>query len=813
MTMSTFARRAVAAVLALALALPLPATVLAQAPPAADAAGVPAHLAWPRRFEDKGTVLLVYQPQPDRWVGNQLDARAAFSVQPAGIPQPAFGVMWITARTEVDKVAGLVHLEDLKVARVSLPAAPDKSDAVLRAIRQHLPRGGRTVSLAELEASVAVAQAAPQTAAVPVKNDPPRIIVVATPALLVRVDGTPVLRQVAGSALLRVINTRALILLDPATARYYLAAGSRWLESAALDGAWTPVAVPPAAIDTARQAAVASGQVDLLEAAAPAGAAGPPPAIYVSTGPAELIVTQGPPEWSPIEGTDLLYVRNTEANVLMELRSQATYVLISGRWFRAQSTSGPWQYVPPAQLPPSFAQIPPHGPKAAVLTAVPGTPQAQEALIANSIPQTATINRSQARVAVVYDGAPQFRPIEGTPLQYAVNSPTPVIRVDARTYYALADGVWFVAASPAGPFAVAVVVPPVLYSIPPTSPLHYVTYVRVYGYTPTVVYVGYTPGYLGTVVGPDGVVVYGTGVVYTPWVGTVWYPPPATYGSSSGFSGAAAAGFMMGTMTGMAIGAATWGSCCYTTTSANVNVNRTVNTYNTTVNGSNVYNTWGSKTVVSKGSDSATVYRSPSSAVVTNNQNNNVYASHDGNVYRQDDGSYQKWDSSSQSWQQVQNPRTTSSSSSPSSVSSTAPSSSTPSSTSPPSRAQQRSTSGSEGAGTSSGSSSSSLSSPSTGQSSAEARAQQRAPQGGTGSGTAGASGSQRGTGESLPPRSEGAGGLGASSWGAGGQHAGSPAAGSGSSWLDRESGARQRGFERFSGGAAMGGFGGFRRR
>lgn len=788
--MSTVARRAVAAVLALALALPVPATVLAQPPPATDAAGVPAHLAWPRRFEDKGTVFLVYQPQPDTWAGNQLDARAAFSVQPPGIAQPAYGVMWITARTEVDKVAGLVHLEELKVARVSLPAAPDRSDAVLRAIRQHLPRGGRTVSLAELEASVAVAQAAPQTAAVPVDNDPPRIIVVATPALLVRVDGTPVLRQVAGSSLLRVINTRALILLDPATARYYLALGSRWLESAAIDGAWAPAAVPPAALDKARQAAVASGQVDLLEAVAPAGAAGPPPVIYVSTVPAELIVTQGPPEWSPIEGTDLLYVRNTEANVLMELRSQATYVLISGRWFRAQSTSGPWQYVPPAQLPPSFARIPPHGPKAAVLTAVPGTPQAQEALIANSIPQTATINRSQARVAVVYDGAPQFHPIEGTPLQYAVNSPTPVIRVDGKTYYALANGVWFVAASPAGPYAVAVVVPPVLYSIPPTSPLHYVTYVRVYGYTPTVVYVGYTPGYLGTVVGPDGVVVYGTGVVYPPWVGTVWYPPPATYGSSSGFSGAAAAGFMMGTMTGMAIGAATWGSCCYTTTSANVNVNRTVNTYHTTVNGSNVYNTWGSKTVVSKGSDSATVYRSPSSAVVTNNQNNNVYAAHDGNVYRQDDGSYQKWDSSSQSWQQVQNPRT-SSSSSPA-VSSTAPSSSssTSASTSAQSRAEQRS----GGTGAPSGSSSSlSSPSPSTGPSGVEARAQ------------------QRGTQESLPPRSEGAGGLGAWSGGAGGHEA------AGSSWLDRESSARQRGFERFSGGegfgGAMRGSGGFRRR
>jgi len=52
--------------------------------------------------------------------------------------------------------------------------------------------------------------------------------------------------------------------------------------------------------------------------------------------------------------------------------------------------------------------------------------------------------------------------------------------------------------------------------------MHYVTYVKVYATTPEYVYVGYTPGYLGTVVNPDGVVVYGTGYYYQPWIGTTW---------------------------------------------------------------------------------------------------------------------------------------------------------------------------------------------------------------------------------------------------------------------------------------------------
>ena len=61
------------------------------------------------------------------------------------------------------------------------------------------------------------------------------------------------------------------------------------------------------------------------------------------------------------------------------------------------------------------------------------------------------------------------------------------------------------------------------------------------------------PGYLGTVVTPDGVVVYGTGVVYTPWVGTVWYPPPPTYGAGAGFAWGATTGFIMGAATGAAM--------------------------------------------------------------------------------------------------------------------------------------------------------------------------------------------------------------------------------------------------------------------
>jgi hypothetical protein len=115
--------------------------------------------------------------------------------------------------------------------------------------------------------------------------------------------------------------------------------------------------------------------------------------------------------------------------------------------------------------------------------------------------------------------------------------------------------VWFTAESIAGPWVVAVTIPEVIYTIPTSSMLHFVTYVRVYGVTPEVVYVGYTPGYLGTVVEPYGTVVYGTGYVYPTYVSNVWYPPPYTYGVAAVPVYNPALGFTFGFAVGLATAA------------------------------------------------------------------------------------------------------------------------------------------------------------------------------------------------------------------------------------------------------------------
>ena len=486
---------------------------------------------WPQEMDAGGFHFVIYEPQVDQWKKDHLQARAAVTLIPAGTSTSLYGIVALTARTDVNKESRVVTLEDLKVSSVSFPAAKSQESGLERAIRDSLPQWPRTITLDRLLADLAMTQAEGENESVIVKNDPPKILYSPTPAVLIVVDGQPVLRSLQGTPFQHVINTPATLLYDTSASRYYLDGSGVWMTASTLDGPWTAATNPPPGLDQAK------AQVDQTEEkdphdhsqdAGPPPTSGSPPAIFVSTTPAELLVTRGAPQLSPISGTKLLYVTNTENNIFLNVPTQNYYVLLSGRWYQGKSLSGPWTWVSGNRLPRDFAKISPNSPKAGVLASVPGTEQAREAVIANQIPQTAAVQRAEAKLEVRYDGPPQFRPIEGTSLEYAVNSANDVIRAGAQ-YYACHNGVWFVADAPAGPWVVADTIPAEIYRIPPSSPLFHDRYVYVYGATPDLVYFGYTPGYLGAYV-YDGVVVFGTGWFYPPWIGDYWFGWPWTWG-------------------------------------------------------------------------------------------------------------------------------------------------------------------------------------------------------------------------------------------------------------------------------------------
>lgn len=505
-----------------------PAPAPAPTPPPAPANPSP----WPRAFQLADARLTVYQPQVEDWKGNRLFFRCAVAVLPTGAKDEIFGVIWGQARTQVDRVTRSVTLEDVTLSRSSFPTLRDEGAAYRGELQKQVAKNVQTVSLDRLEASLTAAGVL-KASSVEVRNAPPRILVSYSPAILVPISGDPVWRRIADTDFERVLNSRAAILRKTGEKALYLHVYDGWLSTSSLAGPWTEPLIVPPGLDGVLADLVKQGQVDGLDGdhvqPKPSLENGAP-AIYTSTKPAELIVFKGQPDLQPVTDTNLLWASNTTADVLVDTTDNDYFVLLAGRWYTGATLNGPWKYVASKDLPPDFRKIPPGSPAGLVLASVAGTPQAKEALIENSIPQTATVSLENGPTFTpVYDGAPKLAPIPGTPLHYVVNAATPTIRVDANTWYALRAGVWFVAPAADGAWTVASTVPAVIYTIPTSSPLHYVTYVQIYGSGPGVVYEGYSPGYLGTVVDADGVVVYGTGYTYDPWIGTVYYAPPATW--------------------------------------------------------------------------------------------------------------------------------------------------------------------------------------------------------------------------------------------------------------------------------------------
>ncbi|MEI6085605.1 MAG: carbohydrate-binding family V/XII [Verrucomicrobiota bacterium] len=531
--------------------------------PAAGPVINPVALGWPRTFVDGGYEYCVYQPQIASWPGNQLTGRFAMATRLAGTKAETYGVVFFTARTEIDKVNRLVTLEDFQVTNTKFPTQPDMVAQYQIAIQNQLPVVAKTIPLDHLEAVFAASQSIAAAKFVEVKNDPPTILYTTQPALLVMVDGAPILKPLVGSYS-RVVNTRSVLLQNnnPNFQSYFLFAAGFWYAAPSLHGPWIVTTQLPPDLNDALTAAEATDQCDSMLPKAPLTT---PPVIYLATTPTELLETTGTPNLLAVNNTDLLYVANTSSAIFYYLDDTNYYVLVSGRWFKSPSLYGPWAYVPPAQMPADFQKIPADNPKSNVMCSVPGTPQAQEAVIANSIPQTATIYRDKATLSVVYVGGPSFVAIPGTGLFYANNTTTPVIMLNPTTYYASQNGVWFTATSALGPWTVATTVPAAIYNIPTSCPIHYVTYSYVYGATPTVVYVGYTPGYMGTIVSSSGVVVYGTGYYYPPVVvGTTYVSYPPTYGYGAAFATGAAVGFAFGYCAGTSSSCGTephWG--CY----------------------------------------------------------------------------------------------------------------------------------------------------------------------------------------------------------------------------------------------------------
>jgi hypothetical protein len=313
--------------------------------------------------------------------------------------------------------------------------------------------------------------------------------------------------------LLQVVNTAEVLVKDPKSELFYLWTPQGWLGAGGLKGPWSwSDAVPPAVAALGKKVAGEGAKAEKREKTAPE--------VILRGAPAELFVTKGTPQYEPLAGTGLLHVKNTEQDILREIKSQDIYVVASGRWFKSQKTSGPWTFVPSEKLPSDFKVIPANSPRAGVRPFVAGTPEAKEAVLDAHVPQTAAVKRGPTDLKVEYDGAPKWTTVEGMEkkdVAYAENSPDAIFKVKNR-YYLCREAVWYEAAKPEGPWSVAAVIPSELNKLPPSCPHYQCSHVYVYESTPDVVYCGYTAGYTGCYV-YGATVMFGTGFYYPPIMG------------------------------------------------------------------------------------------------------------------------------------------------------------------------------------------------------------------------------------------------------------------------------------------------------
>jgi hypothetical protein len=493
---------------------------------------------WPKMINTaNGTQIKVYQPEPESFKGNTLMFRSAISILENGSNDPVFGAFWGTAKVETDRDNRTLVFNKLDVTSIRIPAieGQDTIDYIDDALESQFPSVAGAISLDAIVATLNQNQQENKISQ-GISNKPPKVIFVTKPSMLVLIDGDPKLQNNKDLNLEMVVNTPFTIVKNN-DGRFYLYGSKHWYVSNSATGPYdyTNGQVPDniRSVEKMISKAQNSGSDNNKNSADPNVI----PDIIVSTSPTELIQSNGEPSFTPIQGTNLLYMSNSDNDIFMDETSQQYFVLISGRWYQTKNlNSGNWNFTPADQLPGDFAKIPPGSPKDNVLASVAGTDAARDAVMDAEIPQTAKVDRNTATTNVAYDGRPKFTDIDGTNLQYAVNTSSTVLRNggDGR-FYAVDNGVWFVSDNASGPWAVSTVRPVDVDLIPPSYPVYNAKFVNIYDVDPDYVYSGYTPGYLNSYVyGPT--VVYGTGFYYAPWYGAYYYPRPWSWGFNFGYT-------------------------------------------------------------------------------------------------------------------------------------------------------------------------------------------------------------------------------------------------------------------------------------
>jgi hypothetical protein len=275
-------------------------------------------MGWPREIEKKGYLVTFYQPQLESFDQNMLEGRMAVSIKKKD-GQPVFGATWFQTRVVTDYDTRMVTFEDLEFKDGKFPDIEEEDYKGLKdVVMKEIGKWDLTISmdrfLATLETIKSPEEEIDDNG---YDNTPPIIYYRKEPAILIMVDGGATLQPTEESSVMRVVNTPFFVVLETKKNKYYINGGDWWFESEKLEEEWKQVKKPPKSVRKYYESQNTQTSTELDSVAT---AMDDPPEIIVSTEAAELILSDGEPEFKSVEGTELLYLSNSESDVILDLQ-------------------------------------------------------------------------------------------------------------------------------------------------------------------------------------------------------------------------------------------------------------------------------------------------------------------------------------------------------------------------------------------------------------------------------------------------------------------------------------------------------------
>jgi len=153
-------------------------------------------LTWPKEIDKNGTKVILYQPQLESLDGNILPGRMALSFTPKG-EEEILGALGFKARISANYDTHTTILEKLDITMIHLPGITDsiRIERFGKLLTQEIESWDMVMSLDRMLASLEDAKDMKEMS-VKINNKPPDIYFRIHPAVLITIDGDPIIKEV-----------------------------------------------------------------------------------------------------------------------------------------------------------------------------------------------------------------------------------------------------------------------------------------------------------------------------------------------------------------------------------------------------------------------------------------------------------------------------------------------------------------------------------------------------------------------------------------------------------------------------------------